>query len=506
MVRLLRPTALRPLALALVLAAVAPAGAAFSLDTVAERAQQLAGQPYKDPQGVVPDWLLQLSYDQWRDIRYRPDEALWKKEKLPFQAQFFHPGLFYDRVVRINVVEGDKVKQVEFSPSQFDYGKNDFASRVPQKLGYAGFRIHAPIKKADYLDEVIVFLGASYFRALGRDEVFGLSARGLAIDTAEPRGEEFPWFRQFWLVKPKPKDATLTVYALLDSPRVTGAYRFVVDPGDQTKVDVEARLYFRDAVAKLGIAPATSMFFRGENTRRWFDDFRPEVHDSDGVLFHAAEGEWIWRPVNNPKSLHVSSFAFPNPRGFGLVQRDREFDHYQDLETMAEKRPSVWIEPKGDWGEGRVEIIEIPTNNDTNDNIVVFWTPRRTDPKAPASYAYTMYWFGEDPTRPPGGRVVATRIDGGTADGNMRFVIDFAGKRLAAIPADQIVRGVVTVQGGSDVADVVGQHVVKNPHVDGWRLTFQIKPKRRDPIELRAFLDQGNETLTETWSYAATPP
>jgi glucans biosynthesis protein len=491
---------------ALTLAAAAPVHAAFGLDTVAERAQQLAGQPYKDPKGSVPDWLLSINYDQWRDIRYRAEEALWKKEKLPFQVQFFHPGLFYDRVVRINVVEGDKVRPLEFTPSQFDYGKNDFASRVPQKLGYAGFRVHAPIKKADYFDEVIVFLGATYFRALGKDEGFGLSARGLAIDTAESRGEEFPWFKQFWLVRPKAKDSALTIYALLDSPRVTGAYRFAVTPGDQTKVDVETRLFFRDAVGKLGVAPATSMFYHGENSRRWFDDFRPEVHDSDGVLLHAAEGEWIWRPVENPKSLHVSSFGFPNPRGFGLLQRDRAFDHYQDLETSAERRPSLWIEPKGDWGDGRVEIIEIPTTNDTNDNVVTFWSPKRADPKAPLSYAYTMHWYGEDLTRPPGGRVVATRIDAGTEEGNVRFVIDFAGKRLASIPADQVVRGVVTVQGGSDIADIVGQHVVKNPHVDGWRLTFQIKPKRRDPIEIRAFLDQGNETLTETWSYAASPP
>lgn len=505
MVRAPRPTPGR-LVLVLVLAAALPAHAAFSLDNVAERAQQLAGQPYKDPKGSVPDWLLNISYDQWRDVRYRPDDALWRKEKLPFQVQFFHPGLFYDRIVRMNVVEGDKVKPLEFSPSQFDYGKNDFASRVPQKLGYAGFRVHAPIKKADYFDEVIVFLGATYFRALGKDEVFGLSARGLAIDTAESSGEEFPWFKQFWLVKPKAKDASLTIYALLDSPRVTGAYRFVVTPGDQTKVDVESRLFFRDAVVKLGIAPATSMFFHGENSRRWFDDFRPEVHDSDGVLLRAAEGEWIWRPVTNGKSLHVSSFGFANPRGFGLLQRDREFDHYQDLETLAERRPSLWVEPKGDWGDGRVEIIEIPTANDTNDNVVTFWSPKRADPKAPVSYAYTMYWYGEDVSRPPGGRVVATRVDGGTAEGNIRFVIDFSGKKLAAIPADQVVRGVVTVQGGAEVAEIVGQHVVKNPHVDGWRLTFQIRPKRRDPIELRAFLDQGNETLTETWSYAASAP
>ena len=83
-------------------------------------------------------------------------------------------------------------------------------------------------------------------RASARDQVFGLSARGLAIDTAESWGEEFPWFREFWLVTPAPNAKELTIYALLDSPRVTGAYRFAVEPGEQTRVDVECRLFLRE--------------------------------------------------------------------------------------------------------------------------------------------------------------------------------------------------------------------------------------------------------------------
>jgi glucans biosynthesis protein len=204
------------------------ARAAFGLDDVGERAKKLAAATYNEPKGQVPDWLLKLSYDQWRDIRFRADEALWRAKKLPFQVQFFHPGLYYDRTVKVNLVEPSGVKPLRFSPNMFDYGKNDFASRVPQDLGFAGFRVHAPIKTKEYFDEVIVFLGATYFRAVGRDEVFGLSARGLAIDTAESRGEEFPWFKEFWLVQPAPNAKELTLYALLDSPSLTGAYRFAV--------------------------------------------------------------------------------------------------------------------------------------------------------------------------------------------------------------------------------------------------------------------------------------
>jgi len=482
------------------------ARAAFGLDDVGERAKKLAAATYNEPKGQVPDWLLKLSYDQWRDIRFRADEALWRAKKLPFQVQFFHPGLYYDRTVKVNLVEPSGVKPLRFSPNMFDYGKNDFASRVPQDLGFAGFRVHAPIKTKEYFDEVIVFLGATYFRAVGRDEVFGLSARGLAIDTAESRGEEFPWFKEFWLVQPAPNAKELTLYALLDSPSLTGAYRFAVTPGDQTVVKVEGRLYLRREVQKVGVAPLTSMFFHGENTRQHFDDFRPEVHDTDGLLVHFASGEWLWRPTDNPRSLNVSSMQTENPKGFGLLQRDRNFDHYQDLETQQHHRPSVWIAPEGTWGAGRVEMVEIPTNADINDNVVTYWVPKQpAKPGEPFGFAYTMSWYGEDPARPPGGRTFATRRDTGRIDGAQRFVIDFAGGKLKDIPADRVLRGVVTVVGGADVAELLDQHVVKNPEIGGWRLSFHIRPKTRDAIELRAFLEEGGEVLTETWSYQILP-
>jgi periplasmic glucans biosynthesis protein len=497
-------------ALALLAAGTPAVAKSFDFEDAAAVAKKLAEQPFQEPKGQVPDWLLKISYDQWRDIRYRPDRALWRDKKLPFQVQFFHPGLFYDRTVRVDVVERGGVKPVAFSPSQFDYGKNDFASRIPQDLGYAGFRVHAPFKTKDYFDEVIVFLGASYFRAVGRDEVFGLSARGLAIDTAEPRGEEFPYFKRFWLVTPAPGARELVIYALLDSPSLAGAYRFAVTPGEQTTVKVRSRLFLRREVRKLGIAPLTSMFLHGENTGRWFDDFRPEVHDSDGVLLSFPSGEWLWRPVDNPRTLHVSALGMEQPKGFGLLQRDREFAHYQDLETRQDLRPSVWIAPDGDWQRGRVEVIEIPTEDDTNDNVVAFWVPGEPPkPGTPFDVGYTMSWYGDDATRPPGGRVIATRRDSGPPrdkdKGLLRFVLDFTGKKLAQIPADQVLRGVVTVAGGDDAAELVNQHVVKNPADGSWRVSFQMKPKKREPIELRAFLDQGGETLSETWSYAVAP-
>jgi glucans biosynthesis protein len=491
---------------AFLLLAASHAVAAFDLDDVTATAAHLAREPFQASQGQVPEWLLKINYDRWRDIRFRPQRALWRDEHLPFQVQFFHPGLYYDRTVAINVVDGAAVRPVEFSREQFDYGKNDFAHRIPAHLGYAGFRIHYPLNRPDYYDELIVFVGASYFRALGRGQVYGLSARGIAVDTIASTPEEFPHFREFWLVRPAADAKALVIYALLDGPSVTGAYRFTIEPGDQTVVHVEARVFLRRPLAMLGIAPLTSMFFHGENTLQPPVDFRPEVHDSDGLLLNFDTGEWLWRPLDNPHALQVNSMEMHNPRGFGLLQRDRNFEHHQDLETRTDLRPSVWISTQGDWGDGAVQLVEIPTNTDIHDNIVAYWVPQQ-QPKLgePAVFSYTMYWYSDDPARPPAGRVVATRRDWGTVENAHRFVLDFDGGELRALPADQAPRGVVTIAGGDESGELLDQHVVKNPITGGWRLSFQMRPKKPAPIELRAFLKRGGRALTETWSYALPP-
>ena len=483
------------------------ADAAFDLNQVAAIAEKNAKGPHDDGKGEVPKWLVDLNYDQWRDIRFRTNKSLWGEGKSRFIVQFFHPGMIYDRVVKVNIVDERGVHPLAFSPSHFDYGKNEFASRVPQTLGYAGFRVHYPINKQTYKDEVIVFLGGSYFRAVAKDLVFGLAARGLAIDTGLTSGEEFPFFTEFWLVKPAPDANEMTIYALLESPSITGAYRFTVKPGEQTAVGVQSRLYARKEISKLGIAPLTSMMFHGENTLRKFDDFRPEVHDSDGALLAFLTGEWMWRPIDNPDTLQLSAFRMPNPKGFGMLQRDRDFDHYQDLETRMEERPSVWVTPSGEWGEGHFELIEIPTKNEVNDNTVSFWVPEKK-PKVgePASFDYTFHWYRDDKERPPGGRAMATRRDRGTIEGGYRFIVDFEGARLKALPAETVVRGVLSAGGGKEIGEeLVGQHVIKNTSTGGWRLGFQIRPKDNNPIELRAFLQKDDETLTETWSYTLHP-
>ena len=486
----------------------------FSYQKVIDQAGQLAAQPYQNPAGQVPDFLLKLDYDSWRDIRFKPEQALWRTEGLPFQVQFFHPGLYYDRLVMIHIVDLEGVKPVAFTRDLFDYGKNSFKDKVPASLGFAGFRLHCQLNTRKYYDEVAVFLGASNFRAVAKNQNYGLSARGLAIDTALSTGEEFLYFREFWIVKPIEESPRITVYALLDSPSVTGAYQFVFKPGKETAIDVMGTVFRRKNVQKLGIAPLTSMFFYGENTsQRPVDDFRPEVHDTDGLLIAFNSGEWLWRPLVNPRTLLVNSFKASDPVGFGLMQRNRDFNSYQDLEAHYESKPSAWITPRGKWGEGHLELIQIPTSSELNDNIFTFWVPEKLpDLGTPVSFSYTMSWHSPGKSRPPAGRVIATRSAKGKDDQTKKFIVDFAGGRLEKLAPDQPVTAVVSVDSKTKLIE---QQVYKNKFTGGWRLVFQIKPEdqgmdlmlsqKRPPLELRAYLKEGKNILTETWSYTYLP-
>jgi glucans biosynthesis protein len=481
----------------------------FEYKDAVEAARQLAKKTFQEPK-ALPEFLLKINYDQWRSIRFKPEKALWRADKLPFQVEFFHLGWLHNRKVRINVIDSNGVKPVSFSPDLFHYGMDQFKDQVPGDLGFAGFRLHYPINTPQYHDEVVVFLGASYLRAVARKEHFGLSARGLAIDTAVEAGEEFPYFREFWLVRPRKEAKTVTIFGLLDSPSLSGAYEFHIQPGDSTLMDVTATLFLRKEGKKLGVAPLNSMFFYGENSNiRPVDDFRPEVHDSDGLQILTSTGEWIWRPLIDPRKLLVTSFQLKNPKGFGLFQRDRNFDHYQDLEADYQLRPSLWIIPKGDWGDGRVELVEIPTDSEKNDNIVSYWVPE-SSPKlgSPVSFSYRMKWGPPETIGPHPGFVDATRTAAGSEKGADRtYLIDFEGEKLRLLPQDAKVEADIGVSGG----EVVEQHIQKNSASQSWRLVFQVKKKEGalnrvaqgnvEPLELRAFLRQGNNILTETWSY-----
>ena len=347
------------------------------------RARDLATAPFDAAIPPLPDALNKLDFDAWRDIRFRPDKAFLAGNGSQFRLQLFHLGHLFKRPVTINIIRDGIPTPIPFTTSLFDYGHTKPEKPIPVNLGFAGFRLHYPVNSPKVFDEAIAFLGASYFRFLGRDQRYGMSARALAID-AGTDAEEFPFFREFWIDTPEPNANRATIYGLLDSQSTTGAYRFDLYPGVETAIEVSTTLFPRKADVKFGLAPLTSMFFLGENDHRFNEDFRPELHDSDGLLIHSGTGEWMWRPLRNPVKPEMSSFFDRDLKGFGLLQRDRDFDHYQDLDLSYELRPSYFVEPRDSWGEGHVDLVELPTPNETNDNIVASFAPRRVRP-SPAS-------------------------------------------------------------------------------------------------------------------------
>lgn len=483
------------------------AALSFDFNDVAKRAEQLAASPFKKPDVNLPKELETLDYDKFRDIRFKPDKSHWRSANLPFELTFFHQGWHYNLPVKINEINSQGVQEIKLDPANFDYGANKFNPKEWKDVGFSGFRVHFPINTPQYKDEVLVFLGASYFRALGKGQIYGLSARGLAIDTAMSSGEEFPRFVEFWLERPSTFSKQLVIYGLLDSPRATGAYRFVVNPGTNTTMDVVTRLYMRDNVGKLGIAPLTSMYFFGENHRPPNEDFRPEVHDSDGLLVHTGNDEWLWRPLINPKRLLTTSFTTTNPRGFGLMQRDRDFGHYEDLEARYDKRPSTWIEPKGNWGPGRVELVQIPTPDETNDNIVAYWLPDAPPkPRVPYQLEYRISWQKEAETRPPSAWVVQTRRGNSFVkhpDGSIGLILDFDGPALRKMSTDAKMEAVVSID---DNGQLLENTLYPNVVTGTWRQSIRVRRIDNDkPIELRSYLRSNNTAISETWSYILPP-
>ncbi|MFJ5297628.1 glucan biosynthesis protein G [Pseudomonas sp. NPDC088368] len=471
---------------------------AFDIDDVATKAKELAGQKFVAPKSNLPAEFRDMKFADYQKIRFLQDKAEWAADKTPFKISFYHQGMHFDTPVKINEVTATTVNEIKYDPSRFSFGDVKFDPKSTENLGYAGFRVTYPINKDDKQDEIMTMLGASYFRVIGKGQVYGLSARGMAIDTAMSSGEEFPRFTEFWIEKPNPDDNHLVIFALLDSPRATGAYKLTLRPGTNTLVDVQSRMYLREKVGKLGVAPLTSMYLFGANQPSKVLNYRRELHDSSGLSIQAANGEWIWRPLNNPKHLAVSSFSVENPRGFGLLQRGRNFSHYEDLDDRYDKRPSAWIEPKGDWGKGTVDLVEIPTADETNDNIVAFWKPEtQPEPGQPIDFNYRLHWtMDEDSIHSPDlGWVKQTLRSTGDVkqsnlirqpDGSVAYLVDFVGPTLAKLGEDPAIRSQVTTD---DNTELVENNLRYNPVTKGWRLTLRLKVKDTNKnVELRAYL------------------
>lgn len=471
----------------------------FSHQQVIDQARALASQDYMPAPQVAPG-LLDLDYDAHRQIRFRKEKALWAKTNSPFEAEFFAPGSYFTTGVELYSVESGVAKLIGIDRDTFDTPTPEIAELLQRGGTLAGYRLHFPINSPKYKDEFAVFLGASYFRAISKGQTYGLSARGLAVDVAEPTGEEFPAFRKFWLERPGSRSNSIVVHALLDSPRVTGAYRFSIYPGSPTYIDVVATLYPRAPLHHIGLAPLTSMYWFGSLDASDFPDYRPAVHDSEGLSMLTGRGEWIWRPLTNPKSLQISAFSDQTPRGFGLIQRQRSLSGFQDLEAHYQQRPSAWVTPQGDWGTGHVILVEIPSDSEANDNIVAYWRPDHPLPAAqPYPIEYRITW--PDDVKQVKGFARVVRSARGLDFHKQHQILTVDYNDSSGLTADKI-----TPEVGLSSGKLISAVVQDNPETHGWRVVIQFDPSDDALSEIRLVPHDANgQSVGETWLHRWLP-
>ncbi|MGA9267291.1 MAG: glucan biosynthesis protein [Rhodomicrobium sp.] len=482
----------------------------FSEDVVIERARQLSQAPYAPPQDTIPASYKDLNYDQYRAIRFKKDLALWRNDNLSFTAEFFSAGYIYLTPVQIFVVDAGNAAELKYHPDLFTYGPE--VNRPPDSTnpGFSGFRLHTLINRPDIMDEFVVFQGASYFRSKAPGQDYGMSARGLAINTAQPPADEFPIFRTFWLVKPAPGASTVTVFALLDSVSVSGAYKFVISAGQNTVMDVDCTLFPRRTINYAGIAPLTSMFYFSPGDDYRADDVRERVHDSDGLSIWNGKNEHIWRPLINPSKNQFSAFADNGLKGFGLLQRERRADRYQDFDAKYDLRPSVWVEPREAWGEGSVDLIELPTKTEYFDNIVEFWRPKEPlQGGATYTYRYRLTWCAEPPIRFNFARVIRTLVGASPQHKGMRqFFVDFAGTdefKLCDDVDDFCGATNGNVELTASAGTIVNVAIRRNRISGGHRVSFEYEPAAGVlEADLRCSLLAEGKLVSEIWVYRWT--
>ncbi|HEY0354257.1 MAG TPA: glucan biosynthesis protein D [Enterovirga sp.] len=486
--------------------------APFSFDLLKAQAKRLAGSAYVPPPSPSSDVLTRIDYDAHGKIRFKTEDALWAEGPGPFPVTFFHLGRYFQKPVHMHVVEGGRAREILYDDAYFDMPADSPAHELPRNAGFAGFRIQE--QRGGKLDwrknDWVAFLGASYFRAIGELYQYGLSARAIAINTVVyEQPEEFPDFTQIYFETPRAGSDSVTLYALLDGPSVAGAFRFVMRRETAVVMDITSQLHLRHDIARLGITPLTSMFWFSETMKPTAADWRPEVHDSDGLAIWTGAGERIWRPLNNPPHIAVSAFTDEHPRGFGLLQRDRNFDHYQDG-VFYERRPSLWVEPQGDWGRGSVQLVEIPTDDEIHDNIGVMWVPAEPA-RAGASYdlAYRLTWAADEPYPTPLARCVATRLGNGGQPGTQRpkgvrkFTVEFLGGPLAELPSGTLPEPVLTSSRGQ--FSQIRTEAVPDGVAGHWRAQFDVSVTGAEAVDLRCYLRSGDQVLSETWLYQYHP-
>lgn len=487
----------------------------FSFEGLIERARTMAAREYVSPPRPAPDVVQRIDYDAHGKLRFRPEYALYADGPGAYPVTFVFMGGFFPKTVRMHALQGGQAREILYSPDYFTVPADSVARELPPDASaFAGLWLRESRLSGDWKakEPWATFLGGAYFRAVGELGQVGMSARGVALDVAGPHPEEFPDFVAHWIEEGAAEGEPVTVHSLLDGPSLSGAFRFKITRGTGVVMEIENHLFIRKDIERLGVAPLTSMFWYGEYGRERMADWRPEVHDADALVVWNGANERIVRPLNNPTRIFHTSYADTNPRGFGLSQRDRNFDHYLDG-VGYDKRPSVWVEPLGDWGRGVVQLVEIPTDDEIYDNIATYWLPEKPTRAGDAlSFRYRLHWLKEEPHFPTSqlARVVATRMGRGGQPGQPRprgltkFTVEFLGGELAGMPFG--LRPEPNIWTSRGQVSLVQTDPVPNNVPGHWRTHFDLAVDGREPVEMRMFLRLGDRTLTETWLYLFEPP
>lgn len=472
----------------------------FSEDLLDAFARRRADETYKAPEKRVDEALAALTYDQYsRAIVYKEDQAIWRKDDGPFWLEPYHTaGAVFAFPVEIFSVEAGRATKIPYAAQAFEFNPPSKQPATPAQSDFAGFHALGPIDRQAPFRDFLSFLGATNFRAKAADQVFGVTARALAINTGQTGGEDFPLFRSFWIERPKPVDTSLVVHALLDSVSAVGRYKFTVTPGFDTVIEAEAVIYPRRRVPYAGIAPISSRFFFGPGVSPKRKDYRPRVHDSEALCIANGAGEQIWRPLLNPERLQFSVFVDKGPKGFGLIQKERSFAAYQDLDQHFELKPSLWIEPLHDWGEGSIDLIELPSPEEFNENVVCFWRPKDgLGPGIGHRFRYRMHWCWNPPGDNKKATVQQTRV-GETKNGEAAFIVDFMStESCEGCAPNAVLQPNVTASTG----EVRNPRLAAGPTPGTQRLRFEYAPSGGDPADLRAQLAIDNKPVSETWIF-----
>ncbi len=470
----------------------------FDFDDVVEIAKQFSSRDYVAPASTLQGSFGSLNYDQYRGIRFKREHDPWNGIR-DFSLDLLPPGAIFHEPIEINLVSDGIATQLKFDPRMFDFDPAQFPDGPDYDtigdMGFSGFRLRTPLNRPDVMDEFAVFQGASYFRAVSRGTLYGLSARGLAINTGRPEGEEFPIFRSFWIYRPDPQERFVRVNALLDSRSVSGAFEFMLTPGAETIINTRVALFPRKDLENVGIAPLTSMYWFGPADRQKIDDYRPSVHDSDGLQMLTGSEQRIWRAMSAPSTLQFSSFMDNDPLGFGLVQRARQFTDYEDAEAHYELRPSAWIAPQEGWGRGAVSLIEIPVENEFNDNIVSFWQPAEALKRGERhDFSYVLTFGAQVPDSAPISRVLRTFSGRAINNAASRtYIVDFD---LSLFGAEDPV-----AQIKASVGRIGHSYLKRLPAQDRMRLSFEYFPESAKVADLSAVLNGPDGPLSETWIF-----